>query len=199
MVSTQWCKGILLVTGLTGLILGDPESAFGQAGSGGAATQKSTEQANIVAVGKMIEQLQSQVQDLTVQVKNLEEQQQSALAESAELRKELEATRSQLVSLFAQAPGTTSPTAAQGNPPQPSIEDRIDRLEENQQLASAEVAEQSQTKVESNSKYRLRLSGIALFNAYVNRGSVNNQDYPEIATAPGPLGSSGTFGGSLRQ
>jgi hypothetical protein len=33
----------------------------------------------------------------------------------------------------------------------------------------------------------------------VNRGSVNNQDYPEIATAPGPLGSSGTFGGSLRQ
>jgi hypothetical protein len=199
MVSTQWCKGILLVTGLTGLILGDPESAFGQAGSDGAATQKSSKQVNIVAVGKMIEQLQSQVQDLTVQVKNLEEQQQSALAESAELRKELEATRSQLVSLFAQAPAATSPTASQGNPPEPSIPDRIAKLEENQQLASAEVAEQSQTKVESNSKYRLRLSGIALFNAYVNRGSVNNQDYPEIATAPGPLGSSGTFGGSLRQ
>ena len=199
MVSTQWCKGILLVTGLTGLILGDPESAFGQAGSDGAATQKSSKQMNIAAVGKMIEQLQSQVQDLTVQVKNLEEQQLSALAESAELRKELEAARSQLVSLFAQAPGATSATASQGNPTEPSIEDRIAKVEENQQLASAEVAEQSQTKVESNSKYRLRLSGIALFNAYVNRGSVNNQDYPEIATAPGPLGSSGTFGGSLRQ
>ena len=199
MVSTQRGKGFLLVAGLTGLILACPKKAFGQVGSDGAATQKSSEQMNIVAVGKMIQQLQSQVQDLTVQVKNLEEQQQSALAESAELRKELEATRSQLVSLFAQAPRATSLTASQGNPPEPSIEDRITKLEESQQLASAEVAEQSQTKVESNSKYRLRLSGIALFNAYVNRGSVNNQDYPAIATAPGPLGSSGTFGGSLRQ
>ena len=199
MVSTQCGKGFLLVAGLTGLILACPKKAFGQVGSDGAATQKSSEQMNIVAVGKMIQQLQSQVQDLTVQVKNLEEQQQSALAESAELRKELEATRSQLVSLFAQAPRATSLTASQGNPPEPSIEDRITKLEESQQLASAEVAEQSQTKVESNSKYRLRLSGIALFNVYVNRGSVNNQDYPAIATAPGPLGSSGTFGGSLRQ
>src|SRR5215469_8385043 len=199
MVSTQCGKGILLVAGLTGVILAGPKKAFGQVGSDGAATQKSSEQMNIVAVGKMIQQLQSQVQDLTVQVKNLEEQQQAALAESAELRKELEATRSQLVSLSAQAPRATSLTASQGNPPEPSIEDRITKLEESQQLASAEVAEQSQTKVESNSKYRLRLSGIALFNAYVNRGSVNNQDYPAIATAPGPLGSSGTFGGSLRQ
>ena len=39
MVSMQWCKGILLVTGLTGLILADPESTLGQAGDG-AATQK---------------------------------------------------------------------------------------------------------------------------------------------------------------
>ena len=199
MVGMQWCKGILLVTGLTGLILADPERAFGQAGGDGAATEKSSQQMNIVMVGRMIEQLQSEVQDLTVQVKNLEEQQQSALAESAKLRKELEATRSQVVSLLAQAPEATSPTASQGNRPQPSIEDRIAKLEENQQLSSVEAAEQSQTKVESNSKYRLRLSGIALFNVYVNRGSVNNQDYPEIATAPSPLASSGTFGGSLRQ
>lgn len=199
MVSSRWGKGILLLWGLSGLILAAPKSALSQGAVDGPAAQHNSQQMDIATVGKMIQQLQSQVQDLTVQVRNLKEQQLSALAESAELRKELEATRSQLESHFAQVPEAISPTAAQGDATEGSLANRVAKLEENQQLTSAEVAEQSQTKVESHSKYRLRLSGIALFNAYVNRGSVNNQDFPEIATAPGPLASSGTFGGSLRQ
>ena len=199
MVSTGQGRGILLLCGLMGLILAEPKSVFGQGDGDRATAQDSPQGMDIATVGKMIQRLQSQVQDLTVEVKNLKDQQESALAESAELRKELEATRSQLVSHFAPAPGATSPTPAQGNTSGVSLENRVAQLEENQQLTSAEVAEQSQTKVESHSKYRLRLSGIALFNAYVNRGSVNNQDFPEIATAPRPLASSGTFGGSLRQ
>lgn len=192
-------KGVLLLCVLSGLILADSQSAFGQGSSDGAAPQDSPQQMNIAMVGKMLQQLQSQVQDLTVQVKTLKEQQQLALAESAELRKELQATRSQLASQFAGAPGVTAPTGAQGNAPETSIEDRIAKLEENQQLADEKVAEQSQTKVESSSKYRVRLSGIVLLNAYVDRGSVDNQDFPQIATAPMALSSNGTFGGSLRQ
>ena len=67
------------------------------------------------------------------------------------------------------------------------------------QLSNGKVDEQSQSKVESGSKYRLRLSGIVLVNMFVNRGTVNNLDFPEAATRPTGLDSPGTFGGSLRQ
>ena len=194
MVSVRQVRGIFLFLGLAALILGEPKSASAQ-GAGGAATQENPPQMNLATVGNLLQQLQTQVQDLSTQVKSLKEQQQASLAESAELRKELESTRAQLVSLFTQASGN----AAQDHNPQASVEDRIAKLEENQQLASAQAAEQSQTKVESHSKYRLRLSGIALFNTYLNRGSVNNQDFPGIATTPSPFASDGTFGGSLRQ
>lgn len=40
---------------------------------------------------------------------------------------------------------------------------------------------------------------MVLFNLYGNRGTVDNQDFPQIATAPGSLSSDGAFGGSLRQ
>ena len=53
--------------------------------------------------------------------------------------------------------------------------------------------------MESGSKYRLRLSGIVLFNMYANRGTVENQDFPQLASPGYALSSDGSFGGSLRQ
>jgi hypothetical protein len=82
---------------------------------------------------------------------------------------------------------------------QTSTEDRIKKLEENQQLEDAEIAEQSQTKVESASKYRARMSGIVLLNTYGERGSVLNVDFPQLAVPPGLLSSGGSFGASARQ
>jgi hypothetical protein len=81
---------------------------------------------------------------------------------------------------------------------QPSI-DRLAQIEENMQLMDAKLDEQAQTKIESGSKYRVRLSGIVLVNLYSDRGTVANQDYPEVALPPATLDSHGTFGGSLRQ
>ena len=49
------------------------------------------------------------------------------------------------------------------------------------------------------SKYRVRLTGIVLFNMFGNQGNVENQDFPLLATAPGILSSDGSFGASLRQ
>jgi hypothetical protein len=78
-------------------------------------------------------------------------------------------------------------------------EARLARLEENQQLAEAKIAEQSQTKVESGSKYRVRLSGIVLLNVFDNQGVVDNEDFPQIATPHSAVGSTQSLGGSLRQ
>jgi hypothetical protein len=66
-------------------------------------------------------------------------------------------------------------------------------------ILNARVEEQRQTKVESGSKYRLKLSGIALFNAFGNFGQVDNTDLPSIAIPKVPDYSGGSVGASVRQ
>ena len=202
MRGTDWGKAILWVCTLTAAILAPSKKAWAQVAAGDrvTASQESAQKINVDAVGELLRQLQAQVQQLNDQVKRLKEQQQSAQAESAELRKELEATKSQLMALSnlpaGVAAGQTAPSRAAS---QATIEERVSRLEENQQMAYAEASEQNQTKVESSSKYRLRLSGMVLLNTYVDRGSVDNQDFPELATPHSVLSSGGSFGGTARQ
>ena len=78
-------------------------------------------------------------------------------------------------------------------------DDRLAKLEEDQQFIDAKINDQYQTKVESGSKYRLRLSGMVLLNLFETRGTVDNFDFPETAAAKNLLGSAAAFGGSLRQ
>ncbi len=79
------------------------------------------------------------------------------------------------------------------------LDGRVATLEEDQQLLSAKVEDQYQTKVESGSKYRVRLSGIALLNVFGTRGSVDGLDLPTLARPRGLLDSSGSFGATVRQ
>ena len=72
-------------------------------------------------------------------------------------------------------------------------------LEDSTHLLSAKVDDQYQTKVESASKYRLRLSGIVLMNLFSNRGVTDNQDVPNWATGASPSDPQGNFGATLRQ
>ncbi len=196
-----WGNRILWVCGLTGVILAQAKCALAQSGSTEkAAVSENAQKIDLAAMGSLLQQLQSQVQELNGQVNMLKAQQASAEAQSAELRRELDVAKLQLVALSSEprqvAPGQIPPSSVA---PQTSAEERLAKLEENQQLADAKAAEQNQIKVESSSKYRLRLSGMVLFNMYADRGHVDNQDFPQIATAPGPLSSDGTFGASLRQ
>jgi hypothetical protein len=73
------------------------------------------------------------------------------------------------------------------------------RLEEEYQLLSGKVDDQYQTKVESASKYRLRLSGIVLMNLVSNQGTVDSIDLPTLAYARPAGDSGGSFGATLRQ
>jgi TolA-binding protein len=57
----------------------------------------------------------------------------------------------------------------------------IEDLQEQQQTTEAQVKVHDQTKVESSSKYPLHVTGLILFNSFVNRGSVDNIDLPEAA------------------
>jgi hypothetical protein len=88
------------------------------------------------------------------------------------------------------------------SPQSQNVEDRIGKLEEDQQVMEGKINDQYQTKVESGSKYRLRLSGLVLVNLFESRGTVNNLDFPQLAEsqqANEPNASPGSFGGTLRQ
>ena len=71
--------------------------------------------------------------------------------------------------------------------------------EDDWQIAKARLEELQQDKVESSSKYRLKLSGIALFTAFGETGHVDNLDAPTFAVPPSPGDASRSLGASLRQ
>jgi len=152
-----------------------------------------------------IRELREQVRALSSQMNELRAEEQRDRAQAKELRSELNGSKA-TPTVAADGPSdpyaATSPASAAAQTPAGSIEDRLTQLEESQQLTDSKVAEQSQTKIESGSKYRVRLSGIVLLSMFDNRGNLDSQDAPEIATptgAFGPLASPGSFGASLRQ
>lgn len=166
------------------------------------------------ALSELIRDLQAQVQTLKSQLGDLRTQQQRTAAEARALRQELDLAKTQMAST-ASGPANLDPTPVAGvssaqpavrpsltTAEEPTASDRIANLEEHQEVIDSKVNDQYQTKVESGSKYRLRVSGMALLNLYENRGFVDNQDFPQLAQPPQSHAlfvSPGSFGGSLRQ
>jgi Skp family chaperone for outer membrane proteins len=70
---------------------------------------------------------------------------------------------------------------------------------EDQQVLAARVEELAQTKVETTSKYRVKLSGLILMNAYTNSGNVDISDLPNLAFPRAPSTPGGDLGATLRQ
>ena len=170
---------------------------------------------DLQSLAAVVKQLQSQVQTLNSQVTELHRVQQETSREADELRAELEQARGQLIAKTASAAPAEELHAArpQASPSVPAStelfqespaedstwQSRISKLENDQELTNAKLMEQSQTKVESGSKYRVRLSGIILLNTDVTRGAVDNLDFPQVAVPAENPGATGSFSGSLRQ
>ena len=158
-----------------------------------------------------VRELQEQVRELRLAISEMRSESARYQAEILELRRELDAAKGQAGSTAGRSQPAarrqyviSSPVPENSSGPQEqtragSIEERIARLEEGSQLQAGKIDEQYQTKVESASRYRVRLSGIALLNLFSNRGTVDNQDVPNIAVNFTPLDARGSFGGTLRQ
>src|SRR5258706_10288177 len=173
-----------------------------------------------------VRELREQVRELQAAVAGMRSDWQSARAETEELRRELNEMRAGtgprnagLKNAVAKSEATGIDVAAgrsqdssqnviqndaPGNQEEDQKEDQrknehAGSLEEEYQLLSGKVDDQYQTKVESASKYRLRLSGIVLMNLVSNQGWVDNIDIPTLAGAKPPGDSGGSFGATLRQ
>ena len=161
-------------------------------------SQASTTDASSMA--QAVQQLQEQVKELRSAVAEMRAESAQYRAETAQLRHELESYRSQPPSQYAAAAAPAEPNQPTSAPhPSGSVEQRLASLEDTTQLLNSKVDDQYQTKVESASKYRVRLSGIALLNAFSNRGVTDNQDIPSWADPPSTFDPKGNFGATLRQ
>jgi len=140
-----------------------------------------------------VKQLQSQIQQLQVAVQEIKQESERYRAETLELKRELESTRQGLDTVHQTA------TAAQQEPAtEPgNIDNRVSKLEEEQQLLDSRVTEQYQTKIESASKYRVRLSGLLLFNLFSNTGNVDHMEVPGVVLPSTLSLTSGNTGGSF--
>ena len=139
----------------------------------------------------------NELQQLRGMIDELRQENRESRAEMKQLREELRSTREELEKLSAANAPAQPVQNATTEAAQP-LEARVESLEESQTLLSAKVNEQYQTKVEAASKYRARLSGIVLMNAFRTHGTSNNFDYPDFAVAA-PGAPQAGFGATLRQ
>jgi regulator of replication initiation timing len=145
-----------------------------------------------------VRQLQEQIQELRTAVSEVKSEAAEYRAENQELRKELKNMRANANSQNP-SPVDASSTAAQIPASNASTDQRSAAVEETNQVTQSELRTLYQTKVESASKYRARLSGIVLLNLFHNHGAVDNLDVPTYASSFGPYGLTPAFGATVRQ
>lgn len=82
---------------------------------------------------------------------------------------------------------------------QQQLQELRDQLEEEQALLAEQAATLEQSKVESGSKYRARLFGMALMQLVSTRGAVDNIDLPTLAIETDAGDSGGNISAAVRQ
>lgn len=159
------------------------------------------------ATAAAIHELQQEVNELRSAMAEMRSETKQYRAENAALRHELQTARNPSAAVVT-PPGNSYALAPAANadpvPPAPpkanqagSLEERVASLEESSQLINSKINDQYQTKVESASKYRVRLSGIVLLNLFNSHGDTDNQDFPSFVRGPGS--GTGNFGATMRQ
>ncbi|MBO0910260.1 MAG: hypothetical protein J2P13_00595 [Acidobacteria bacterium] len=143
-----------------------------------------------------IQELRSEIEQLRGAVSELRSEADQYRAENQQLRKELEGIRASAQPTRPQEPASAGQP---GSRPDSAGEQSVSSIEDTTQVQQSQLRTLYQTKVESASKYRLRVSGLVLLNLFRNNGGVDDQDVPTYATRAAPYGASPTFGATLRQ
>jgi uncharacterized coiled-coil protein SlyX len=144
------------------------------------------------------ETIEQKVDRLSTAVVRTQSQVEAYQAQLEELKKQLSDVQQQLAAEKAAATAVpnSSPGPKISTPPaSASISaSAIDEINERQSLQESEIATHEQTKVETESKYPLKVSGLLLFNGYVNTRQVDISANPTYALPGG-----GSTGLSVRQ
>jgi hypothetical protein len=128
-------------------------------------------------------------------VTELSQQLQQTRSDLSEAQRQIEQLRRSLEELRQQVQAGHSAEAASGNASEPTVAS----ADQDASFLAAKVAEMHQDKVESASKYPIKISGLVLFNSYWNQGTVDAQDLPNLALPSFPGAPPPSLGATLRQ
>ena len=131
------------------------------------------------------ESLASKVQQLTEAMSQAQQRLDESQRQMEQLRAELASLQQQIAQEHAAE--TSAANAAQ-------LSAAVDQIREQQSLEESQIATHEQAKVESESKYPLKLSGLVLLTGFVNTALTDDPVNPTLI-----LEGSGTTGASLRQ
>jgi hypothetical protein len=134
-------------------------------------------------------QLEQKLEGISAALNTTRQQLEQSQQQIQQLQEELALVRKQLSSTSSQ-PATTS-VAADSQTKDSDLQDRVEALE-------AQVKLHDQTKVETSSKYPVRINGLILLNGFINRGAVDNLDLPSVAVRSS-TGNTGSAGATMRQ
>jgi hypothetical protein len=150
----------------------------------------------------LAEQAQSELKRSREQNEKLQQMLEQALKEMSQIRVELNDLRSGR----AAGQGSAAPAGSEAAASKPSesgtaLAARLTGMEDQIQINAAQIKEQAQTKVESDSRFRVRLFGTILNNTYFNTSDTSEEAVPRIAPPGSARVANGgnNFGSTLRQ
>ncbi len=140
-----------------------------------------------------------EIQDLTAAMARTQAQVEELQLQLDEMRRQLSDLKGQMVqsgaekgkqSLAVPDLDSSSPLQAKPEAASPSLQD----IRERQAMQESQITTQEQSKVESESRYPVKVTGLLLLNGFVNTGAVDMAATPTVA-----LPGSGSTGASVRQ
>ena len=140
------------------------------------------------------ETIAQQIQQLTVAMANAQAQLEASEQQIQALRRQLAALQLHLATKTAASAPQSGPASALAPPAKADIAQEIDTLREQQALQQSQIAIHEQIKVESASKYPLKITGLVLLNGFVDSNATDVIQAPTLA-----VGGQGSTGASLGQ
>ena len=134
--------------------------------------------------------MEQRMDQLLAAVDSMRQQLNQSQHEMEQMRAELQAMREQL----AQTRSGEEPTQAAA-----ALQSSVQQLQEQTDVLQAEVKQHDQTKLESLSKYPVRISGILLFTSQLNGSNVDDIDVPIIARPTYSNQPQGSLSATARQ
>ena len=133
-------------------------------------------------------EVQDRIRTLTTEMSRVEAQLQESQRQLADLKQALASLRSSTGSPESSSTETTPPAGAA------DLATAVAEIRETQAMQETQIATLDQSKVESASKYPVRLTGMILLNGFVDTHRVDAAATPSVA-----LYGSGSTGASVRQ
>lgn len=149
------------------------------------------------------EQAQAEARRAREQNETLQQQLTQNTEELARLRKTIADLGVQIADLKTARPEPKTTTIETPTPATQAaletVKAEVESLREQAEVNAAQLKEHAQTKVESESKFKVKLHGMILANTYLNTNDSSLNDVPLFAAQPGSVVRRNNLGATLRQ